>query len=150
MADKQLATRSTESIAASEAVVDQLGAIADPMSVFSEPIQQGDRLIITCAEVFAAMGMGAGSGTDKNSKGSSGGGSGSGGTARSRPVAAIIIDRDGVTVEPIVDATKVALASITAGAFMVSWLFRMKRATRSAKRGKDPSFEEARKAIGGS
>lgn len=60
----------------------------------------------------------------------SGGGGGGGGVGIGRPVAAIIINRDGVRVEPIVDVTKVALAFITMLGSMVFMLSRMRRESR--------------------
>ena len=42
-----------------------------------------------------------------------GGGGGGGGTAMARPVAAIIIEPNGVRVEPIIDPTKIAIAFFT-------------------------------------
>jgi hypothetical protein len=60
----------------------------------------------------------------------SGGGGGGGGVGIGRPVAAIIINRDGVRVEPIIDLTKVALAFITMLGSMFFMTSRMRRAAR--------------------
>jgi uncharacterized spore protein YtfJ len=59
-----------------------------------------------------------------------GGGGGGGGGAMGRPVAVISIDRDGVEVEPVVDATKIALAFFTALGSMFFMLMRMRKAAR--------------------
>jgi uncharacterized spore protein YtfJ len=65
----------------------------------------------------AGYGGGGGVGQD-NDEGETaasgfGGGGGGGGTAMARPVAAIIIEPDGVRVEPIMDPTKIAVAFFT-------------------------------------
>ena len=44
----------------------------------------------------------------------------------SRPVAAIVISPAGVRVEPIVDVTKIVLATFTTLGFMVAMLTRMR------------------------
>jgi uncharacterized spore protein YtfJ len=57
-----------------------------------------------------------------------GGGGGGGGGASGRPVAVISVSEDGVTVEPVVDATKIALAFFTALGSMFFMLVNMRRA----------------------
>jgi uncharacterized spore protein YtfJ len=52
-------------------------------------------------------------------------GGGGGGVTMGRPVAAIIIGPDGVTVEPIVDATKIAIALFTTIGAMALMFSRM-------------------------
>jgi uncharacterized spore protein YtfJ len=59
-----------------------------------------------------------------------GGGGGGGGAAGGRPVAVIIIDQEGVRVEPVVDVTKVALAFFT----MLGSVFVMGAKIRKAAR----------------
>jgi uncharacterized spore protein YtfJ len=59
-----------------------------------------------------------------------GGGPGGGGGSNGRPIAVIVIGPDGVTVKPMVDATRVALASITALGAMLMMLGKMMRAGR--------------------
>jgi hypothetical protein len=88
--------------------------------VFSKETRSGDTVVITASEIVAAMGAG----------GSSSGGGG-GGTAVGRPVAVISVDPTGeVTVTPIVDPTKIALAAITVlGSFLVM-LGRIRRTSR--------------------
>ncbi len=60
---------------------------------------------------------------------SGGGGVGGGGGGRtlSRPVASIVVDPNGVRVEPIVDVTKLWLAALTAAGFCFAMLARMQR-----------------------
>ena len=59
-----------------------------------------------------------------------GGGGGGGGAAAGRPVAVITIDQEGVRVEPVFDATKVALAFFT----MLGSIFFMGSKMRKASR----------------
>jgi uncharacterized spore protein YtfJ len=77
------------------------------------------------------MGFGSGSGGDEGGGGSgTGGGGGGGGRVLSRPVAMIIVSPDGVEVEPVVDITKIALAALTAGGFMMGMFMRMMKSAR--------------------
>ncbi|MEM7029667.1 MAG: spore germination protein GerW family protein [Chloroflexota bacterium] len=109
-------------------ILKKLIAVAQPTSVYSEPIQAEKHTIITATEVSVSMGFGygAGGGSETStgesdteteevatSKGSGGGGGG-GGYSTGRPVAAIIINADEVRIEPIVDRTKIAIAFFTA------------------------------------
>jgi len=57
-----------------------------------------------------------------------GGGGGGGGGASGRPIAVISITEDGVQVEPVVDATKIALAFFTAVGSMFFMLTKMRKA----------------------
>ena len=61
---------------------------------------------------------------------SGGGGIGGGGGASGRPVAIIIIGPDGVTVKPVFDITKIALAGITAWGAMLGVLRRVRKASK--------------------
>jgi uncharacterized spore protein YtfJ len=136
-------------IKAVERSIELLASTSDPASVFGDPVQHGDTLVIPCAEAYMGMGMGVGGGGGEDDEGESGEGTGGGGggAARGRPVAAIIISSQGVRVEPIVDITRIALAGFTTLAFVVYWLGRLGRATRSDKQDKDPSFQQVRQAI---
>jgi uncharacterized spore protein YtfJ len=66
--------------------------------------------------------------TDEGAEAGMGGGGGGGGGASGRPVAVISISEDGVVVEPVVDATKIALAFFTALGSMVFMLLKMRKA----------------------
>ncbi len=94
-------------------------------AVYGEPVVSGDTVVITSAEVFSVLGVGAGYGSGSAGEGAGaqagrgfGGGGGGGGRVLSRPVAAIVIRPGGVTVQPIVDVTKLGLAALTAIGFM--------------------------------
>lgn len=97
---------------------------ADPGAVYGDPQVHGDVTIITASELTAGLGCGfasgAGSGSDSGS--GSGGGGGGGGFSGGRPVAVITVSDQGVTVEPIVDVTKLGIALFTTlGAMFLSW-----------------------------
>jgi uncharacterized spore protein YtfJ len=116
----------------SAAFIDKLFVAAQPGAVFGLPVTSGDYTVITASEVSAGGGFGSGHGTGTGSAArgneiaapvqGEGGGMGGGG-ASGRPIAAIVIGPDGVTVKPIFDLTKIALAGITAwGAMLATYL----------------------------
>jgi len=106
-------------------LIGRLFSVAEPGAVFSAPLTTGERTIIVASELVITMGVGFGSGSgpaDNNTGPSTGGGGGGGGYSFGRPVAAIIIEPQGVRVEPIVDPTKIAIAMFTAlGAMFFAW-----------------------------
>ena len=102
-------------------VLEKLIGAADVSKVYGEPTRHGDRLLLPAAEVFAAAGFGMGSGSGVAAGGrrrGGGGGAGGGGQAFSRSVAVIVSSPEGVTVEPVFDYTKIALAALTAAGFI--------------------------------
>jgi uncharacterized spore protein YtfJ len=138
----------------SAAILEKFVETARPASVFAAPLSAGDYTIITASEVYAGMGVGFGGGggngptapaepigdqppaeepadeeAEEFAPGSGVGyGGGGGGVTMGRPVAAITIGPDGVRVEPIVDATKIAIAFFTtigAMALMFSRMLKM-------------------------
>jgi uncharacterized spore protein YtfJ len=100
-------------------LIGRLFDVTQPSAVFSQPITNGPYTVITASEVTVGMGAGYGGGggvgpdNDEGETAASGFGGGGGGTAMARPVAAIIIEPDGVSVEPIMDPTKIAVAFFT-------------------------------------
>ncbi len=107
-------------------------ATADVDAVYGEPYEKDGNVIIPTAEIVAGFGLGVGFGrgnspdSEAPSNGSGGGGGG-GGQIFSRPVAVVIASSEGVRIEPVVDITKIALAALTAGAFMFATLLRINR-----------------------
>jgi uncharacterized spore protein YtfJ len=128
-----------------EQALSKLVITASADAVFGEPVVNGDTTVIPCSEVFMGMGMGSGSGPIDENGHPTGGGSGGGGGARGRPVAAIVITKDGVRVEPIFDLTRIVLASLTTGAFILLWIGRLSLMRRS---GRGPSLSKIRRSIG--
>lgn len=112
----------SSSLDKSKDILDKFIAVANVNAAYGPAIQKDDTLIIPTAEVVAGMGFGLGDGGSPQSGGAGGGG---GGQAFSRPVAIIIAGPNGVRVEPVVDATKIALAMFTAAGFMAATLMRM-------------------------
>jgi len=127
-----------------EQALSKLVITASADAVFGEPVVNGNTTVIPCSEVVIGMGLGSGGGPMDENGNPTGSGSGGGGGARGRPVAAIIITQDGVRVEPIFDITKIVLASLTTGTFILLWigrLFIMKRSSRV------PSISKIRRSI---
>jgi uncharacterized spore protein YtfJ len=102
-------------------LVGRLFEVARITAVFGEPVSSGDYTVITASELM--VGMGAGFGGGGGEEGSGGGG----GSTMTRPVAVIAIGPNGVTVEPIVDPTKIAITLFTALGAMGVALVRMRR-----------------------
>jgi uncharacterized spore protein YtfJ len=128
-----------------EQALSKLVITASADAVFGEPVVNGDTTVIPCSEVAIGMGMGSGGGPVDENGNPTGSGSGGGGGARGRPVAAIIITQEGVHVEPIFDITKIVLASLTTGAFILLWIGRLSLMRRS---GRGPSLSKLRRSIG--
>jgi len=127
-------TATAEESATSQAIAmfqDTLGeflATASVNRVYGEPILRDDTAIIPAAEVLTglAYGVGAGSGPSGEGEAMGGGvGGGGGGRTLARPVAMIIASPAGVTVEPVVDVSKIAIAAITAAGFMLAMILRL-------------------------
>lgn len=130
-------------------IMDKLFAAAQPGAVFGEPVTSGNYTVITASEVGAGGGFGSGGGLgpsrqpgsrqqegegdggpqSSRSEGAGFGGGGGGGSG-GRPVAAIVIGPDGVTVRPILDVNKVLLAAISAWGAMAIALGRMRKANK--------------------
>ena len=111
-----------------QATMDKFLETANVNAVFARPVRQGETTIINCSEIVAVLGFGVGEGGggDKESNGHGSGGGG-GGRIFSRPVASIIATPEGVTIQPIVDPTKVAIAALTTLGFMFAMMGRMRR-----------------------
>ena len=124
----------------SEAFLEKLFVAAQPGAVFGAPVVSGQYTVITASEVGAGGGFGAGRGTGTGSAPRStesgapvqneGSGMGGGGGASGRPIAAIVIGPNGVSVKPIFDITKIALAGITAWGAMLAMYFKLRAGSR--------------------
>lgn len=110
-------THDMDSVAgrAVEGLTTVLGEAA-PGTVFSEPRQVGDTLLITASawERAGGFGFGNGGGTDAEGAGGQGSGAGGGGGSQGRPVAVIQITSTGVKVTPIIDFTKIGVTLLLA------------------------------------
>ncbi len=130
--------------------LEKIFAAAQSGAVFGQPVESGSYTLITAAEVTSGGGFGVGMGRGPVPKSDAkqspsaevarpagrqsigGSGFGGGGGSMGRPVAIIAIGPNGVTVRPVVDVTKVALAALTAAAAMLG----LQRAMRRARKGK--------------
>lgn len=124
-----------------QTTMDAFLSTAHVEAVFDEPIEKGETLVVPAAEVVSVMGFGvaAAQGSSEEDGFGSGSGGGGGGRTFARPVAVIVASPEGVRVEPVIDITKIALALLTAGAFMMSMFMRMfnpKKAIKDLQEGK--------------
>jgi uncharacterized spore protein YtfJ len=127
-------------------ILEKMFAAAKPGAVFGQPVESGGYTLITASEVTSGGGFGVGTGRGPAPRDSrqpspveaaspagrqsvGGGGFGGGGGSMGRPVAVIAIGPNGVTVRPVVDVTKVALAALTASLAVL----RLRRAMRRAR-----------------
>jgi uncharacterized spore protein YtfJ len=132
------------------AMLEKIFAAAQPGAVYGQPVSAEGYTVITAAEVTAGGGFGMGMGTGLGpgsrqdataaptvdaappggGQAGSGGGGGGGGGSMGRPVAIIAIGPDGVTIKPVVDVTKVALAGLAAWATMLGLLRARRRMSK--------------------
>jgi uncharacterized spore protein YtfJ len=131
-------------------VFDKILAAAQPSAVFSAPVVCGPYTVITASEIFAGGGFGFGGGAgpaehtrqqESNATESgmaSGSGGGGGGGSHARPVAAVIIGPKGVKVRPIVDATRIAVAVVSAWAGLAFVALRIARARAEGGHARHP------------
>ena len=120
-------------------ILDDLISVANADKVYSDPVVAGDRTVITAAEIQVGMGFGYGLSeavtvsTGRRQRehrgGGPGGGGGGGGHAVGRPVAVVTIEPEGVTVQPVLDRTKIVLTALTAAGAMGMMMMR-RRARR--------------------
>lgn len=117
-----------------EKAVEGIYSAAQANAVFAEPVVAGPYTVITASEVAAGggfgFGQGMGPGVSSGEAAPGGGGGGGGGGSMGRPVAVITIGPDGVTVKPILDVTKIALAGATTWAAMAASVFKLVRRRR--------------------
>jgi uncharacterized spore protein YtfJ len=129
-----------------EQVLNRLVSNATVDSVFGRPIERDGATIIPCSEIMVGFGMGNGTGPVDERGNVTGQGGGGGGGSQGRPIAVIVMTKEGVRVEPVLDLTKVVLASMTTGAFMLFWFGRL---TGLGRKAKGPSFSQLKKAVKG-
>lgn len=109
-------------------IPEQVGSAA----CFGMPIERDGHTLIPVARVSFGYGLGFGRGSGSNgrspldggpSEGGEGEGGGGGGGGSSTPVAIIDITRDDIVIQPITDSTRIALTTMTVGAWIAFWLF---------------------------
>lgn len=96
--------------AVGDRVVDGVASMLDASAarVYADPVQIGDRVVITAAAFESAGGFGYGADTEGD------GGGGGGGYGNGRPVAVIEAGPGGVRVRPVIDLTRIGLTLVAA------------------------------------
>ena len=79
--------------------IEEIARLLSTKSVVGEPISVDGRTLIPLVSVGFGFGVGAGEGNDP--KKGAGGGGGTGGGGGVKPVAVVIVEKEGVRVEPI-------------------------------------------------
>jgi len=79
----------------------EIEKVLDSKTVVGEPIVIEGTTLIPLMSVGFGFAAGGGTGKGETKEASEGGGSGSGGGAGVRPIAIIVIDKEGVRIEPI-------------------------------------------------
>jgi uncharacterized spore protein YtfJ len=116
-------------------ILDKMVDIAKPENAFNKPIEAQNHTVIGASEVIVSMGIGFGGGNkhpqgDDKPESKKGGGGGGGGISLCRPVASIVISSNGVTIKPIFDYTKIAIAAITTLCSMLIFMSRIAKGMR--------------------
>jgi uncharacterized spore protein YtfJ len=118
--------------AITDALVEKLGSLPERVGAsacFGTPVEREGHTLIPVARVSFGYGLGfgrgsgpqagySGNGTKSEGEGEGGGGGGGGSSA---PVAVIDISQGRVEVQPITDPTRIALTSMTVGAWIAFW-----------------------------
>ncbi len=114
-------------------MVRRIGTISEDVGAsvcFGTPVERDGHTVIPVARVSFGYGMGFGGGTD-NKRGNTaefggpaaeGGGGGGGGGGSSTPVAVIDITEHGVEIEPVTDATRIAMSSFMFAGWALFWI----------------------------
>lgn len=83
--------------------ISEIERMLNTKTVVGEPITVEGNTLIPLVSVGFGFGVGAGEGTDPNKGSGAGGGTGGGGGVK--PVAMIVVNKDGVRIEPIKGGT---------------------------------------------
>jgi uncharacterized spore protein YtfJ len=107
--------------------IESLRGTASADAVLGEPQQVEGKVLISVASVTEGFGIGFGQDTalesgDDPSPPAEDRHSGAGGRARSHPVALVEVTRDATIIKPVIDETKVALASLALIGWIVFWI----------------------------
>jgi uncharacterized spore protein YtfJ len=91
----------------------EIEKVLDSKTVVGEPITIEGTTLIPLMSVGFGFAAGGGSGKGETKETTDGGGSGSGGGAGLRPIAIIVIDKDGVRIEPIKGGMATAIEKLS-------------------------------------
>ena len=92
--------------------LDEVEKALSAKTVVGEPITIGEATLIPVISVGFAFGAGGGQGKSESKRTGEGAGSGVGGGAWAKPRAVIVIDKDGVRIEPITGRMSVAVEKL--------------------------------------
>jgi len=126
-----------------EQTIGRLIETARTDAVFGQPVQRDGTTIIPCSEVSLGLGWGSGStppSPDTQKKQQAGIGGGVGGGIRERPVAVIVMDSQGVRVQPILNVTRVAVSVFSTAGLAFIWLARRNQNARAARFARQLAF----------
>ena len=107
--------------------VSRLSDIANADAVVGPVQERSGRTAIPLASVAAGYGFGLGVGQGANR---TEGGGGGGGRSHTRPVAIVELTESSLQVHPVVDTTRITVASLLLAAWSVYWVMRTIRAFR--------------------
>jgi uncharacterized spore protein YtfJ len=93
--------------------IGEIEKVLDSKTVVGEPITIEGTTLIPLMSVGFGFAAGGGSGKGETKEATEGGGSGSGGGAGVRPIAIIVIDKDGVRIEPIKGGMATAIEKLS-------------------------------------
>ena len=91
----------------------EIEKVLDSKTVVGEPIVIEGTTLIPLMSVGFGFAAGGGAGKGETKETTEGGGSGSGGGAGVRPIAIIVIDKDGVRIEPIKGGMATAIEKLS-------------------------------------
>lgn len=91
----------------------EIEKVLDSKTVVGEPIVIEGTTLIPLMSVGFGFAAGGGAGKGETKETTEGGGSGSGGGAGVRPIAIIVIDKDGVRIEPIKGTMATAIEKLS-------------------------------------
>jgi len=91
----------------------EIEKVLDSKTVVGEPIVMEGTTLIPLMSVGFGFAAGGGAGKGETKESTEGGGSGSGGGAGVRPIAIIIIDKEGVRIEPIKGGMATAIEKLS-------------------------------------
>jgi len=91
----------------------EIEKVLDAKTVVGEPITIEGMTLIPLMSVGFGFAAGGGTGKGETKEATEGGGSGSGGGAGLRPIAIIVIDKDGVRIEPIKGGMATAIEKLS-------------------------------------
>jgi len=93
--------------------IGEIEKVLDAKTVVGEPITIEGTTLIPLMSVGFGFAAGGGTGKGETKEATEGGGSGTGGGAGVRPVAIIVIDKDGVRIEPIKGGMATAIEKLS-------------------------------------